>query len=139
MTTKPSKRSRCHEDNLRKCAELGWMFCSQESVVIHKQELTFCQLSTQTHTHTPTPLTAICISASVRPFPDQNTSIPLAHTHRKWPVRFPNKLMCHAFLSDISAKAQEGGCSNLCSSSSSSSPPVLVRDRAVTVTALVLL
>lgn len=41
--------------------------------------------------------------ASVRAFLAQK------HTgiHRK---RLLNKLMCHAFLSDISAKAQEGGC-----------------------------
>lgn len=39
---------------------------------------------------------------------------PNTHTHkrvRKWPVWLPNKLMCHAFSSDISAKAQERGCS----------------------------
>ncbi len=80
MVKKPSKGSGCHGDNLGECAELGWMFGRKESVVIHKQELRFCQLITPLHTHTPTPLTAICVSASVRPFPDQKHTRTNTHT-----------------------------------------------------------
>lgn len=55
VVKKPSKGSGCHEDNLGECAEMGWMFCRKESVVIHKQELTLCQLITPLHTHTIQP------------------------------------------------------------------------------------
>lgn len=47
------------------------------------------ELSTY-YTHTHTPLTAICISASVRPFSDQtHTHTPTHKKVRKWPVWLP--------------------------------------------------
>ena len=114
MVEKPSKGSGCREDNLGECAELGWMFCRKEKCgdpQAGTHILSTYYTPAHTHTHTlqlPNCHLYFCLCQAF-PWPKKHTHV--EHTQRKQPVRLPNRLMCHAFLSDISAKAGEGVCS----------------------------
>lgn len=75
------------------------MFCRKESVVIHKKEHILSTNNSHPHLYT------------VQPPQLPSVFLPLSgfslNTQRKQPVQPPNKLMCHAFLSDISAKLRK--------------------------------